>query len=136
MRALIDTNVILDVLCDRAELSESSSKIFKLSEVGLIEGYISALSIPKIMYILRKELNTEKTKNIIKRLSMIFKISDLKASDIQKAADFDFSDYEDALQSVCADRIKADCIITRNIKDFSNSPIPAVTPQTAIEKIT
>ena len=136
MRALIDTNVILDVLCDRGGLSESSSKIFKLSEVGLIEGYISPLSSPNIVYILRKELNTEKTKNIIKRLSMIFKISDLKTGDIQKAADLNFSDYEDALQSVCADRIKADCIITRNIKDFSNSPIPAITPQTAIEKIT
>ena len=136
MRALIDTNIILDVLCDRAGLSESSSKVFKLSEVGLIEGYISALSIPNIVYILRKELNNEKTKNIIKRLSMIFKISDLKAGDIQKAVDMDFSDYEDALQSICAGRIKADCIITRNIKDFSNSVIPAITPQTAIEKIT
>ena len=41
MKILIDTNVILDVLCDRTDFVESSSKIWKLCEVEKIDGYIS-----------------------------------------------------------------------------------------------
>ena len=135
MKLLIDTNVILDVLCNRAEFMEDASKIFKLCEIKKVEGYISALSIPNIVYIMRKELDSEMIKEILKTFSSIFTIVDLKAEDINKAANLDFKDYEDALQSVCAKRIKANYIVTRNIKDFSNSPITAIKPSELLERI-
>lgn len=65
MRILIDTNVILDVLCARENFVEASSKVWKYCEVHKIEGYISALSVPNIIYILRKELTPEKIQQII-----------------------------------------------------------------------
>lgn len=135
MRVLIDTNTILDVLCNRSEFAEDASKIFKLCEIGKLEGYISALSVPNIAYILRKELDAEKTKEILDRLSLIFKIADLKADDLKKAAALMFDDYEDALQSVCAGRIKANFIITRNIKDFTSSKVAAIKPTELLERI-
>ena len=128
MKALIDTNIILDVLCDRREFVKDSEKVFKLCEVKKIDGYISALSVPNIVYIMRKELDFKKIKNVIESLSLIFTITDLKADDINKAALMDFGDYEDAIQSACAERMQMDCIVTRNVKDFANSRIPAVTP--------
>ena len=118
MKVLIDTNVVLDVLCSRQEFLEASEKIFKLCEVNKISGYISALSIPNIIYIMRKELEPEKIKEILDKLMLIFNVVDLKAEDLKKAADLNFKDYEDAIQSVCASRVHADCIVTRNIRDF------------------
>lgn len=135
MRVLIDTNVILDVLCNRRGFVEEASKVFKFCEVNKIEGYISAISVPNIVYILRKELDAEKTKKILDQLSLIFKISDLKSDDLKKAANLMFDDYEDALQSVCASRIKANYIITRNIKDFTNSKVAAIKPSELLERI-
>ena len=135
MRVLIDTNVILDVLCNRQGFADDAAKIFKFCEVNKIEGYISAISVPNIVYILRKELDAEKTKDILKQLSLIFKIADLKADDLKKAANLMFNDYEDALQSVCASRIKANYIITRNIKDFTNSKVAAIKPSELLERI-
>ena len=41
MKILVDTNVILDVLCNRPEFVEASSKVWKYCEVDQIEGYIS-----------------------------------------------------------------------------------------------
>lgn len=38
-------------------------------------------------------------------------------------------DFEDCLQDECAKQVNADYIVTRNIKDFSKSDIPAVTPE-------
>jgi len=135
MKILIDTNVILDVLCNRRDFVEDSLKVFKYCEANKITGYISALSIPNIVYIMRKELDGEKIKEILTVLTSIFAVVDLRENDLIKAADLNFSDYEDALQSVCASRVKANYIVTRNIKDFQNSSVPAVKPSELFERI-
>lgn len=135
MKVLIDTNIILDVLCKRPAFYEDSAKIFKLCEVKKISGVISALSIPNIMYILRKELDADKTREILDSLMLIFSVADLKADDLKKAADMRLKDYEDAIQSACATRIKANYIVTRNIKDFSESKVTAIKPAELLDRI-
>lgn len=135
MKVLIDTNIILDVLCNRKDFVEDSAKVFKLCEVKKITGYISALSITNIVYIMRKELDMEKIGQILERLSLIFEIVDLRADDLKRAGKLDFKDYEDAVQSAQATRIKANYIITRNIKDFALSKVTAIKPSELIERI-
>ena len=135
MKVLIDTNIILDVLCKRPAFYEDSAKIFKLCEVKKISGVISALSIPNIVYILRKELDADKTREILDSLMLIFSVADLKADDLKKAADMRFKDYEDAIQSACATRIKANYIVTRNMKDFSESKVTAIKPAELLDRI-
>ena len=135
MKVLIDTNVILDVLCNRPDFIEDSSKIWKYCEIDKIDGYISALSIPNIVYILRKELTPKKTQQIIQQIMMIFNVVELKSSDLKSAAEMLADDFEDAIQMCCASRIKADYIITRNIRDFKNSKIIALKPSELLERI-
>lgn len=135
MKVLIDTNVILDVLCGRAEFLEASSRVWKYCEINKLSGVISALSVPNIVYILRKELDPDKTKEIIDRILLIFDVAELKAEDLRKAAEMKTSDYEDAIQMCCADRINADFIVTRNIRDFVSSPVPAVKPSELLDRI-
>lgn len=135
MRVLIDTNVILDVLCNRSEFVEDSSRVWKYCEVNQIEGYISALSVPNIVYILRKELTPQKTQQLIQQILMIFDVTDLKSSDLKNAAEMLSSDFEDAVQMCCANRIKADYIVTRNIRDFKESKVPALKPSEFLERM-
>lgn len=135
MKILIDTNVILDVLYNRKDFAEDSLKVFKYCETNQITGYISALSIPNIVCIMRKELDSERIKEILTVLTSIFTVVDLRQTDLIKAADLEFSDYEDAVQSVCASRIKVNYIVTRNIKDFKNSTVPAIKPSELLERI-
>ena len=47
MKVLIDTGIILDVLCSRQAFLDVSEKVFKLCEVKKITGYISALSLSR-----------------------------------------------------------------------------------------
>lgn len=135
MKVLIDTNIILDVLCGRQEFLEDSAKVFKLCEVRKISGYVSALSIPNIIYIMRKELDRRKIKDVLEKLSLIFTIADLRADDLKNAADMGFKDYEDAVQSACAFRIRADYIITRNVRDFAESKVAAIKPSELFERL-
>lgn len=128
MKVLIDTNVILDVLCNRKMFVEDSLNIFKLSETKQIDGYISALSIANIIYIMRKELSHINVKKILDMLSHIFNIIELNEQDLMEACNLQFNDYEDGIHCNQASRIKADYIITRNIKDYKNSVIKPISP--------
>ena len=66
---------------------------------------------------------------------MISKQTDLCVSDVQQAAGMQCNDYKDAIQSATAQRIHADFIITRNIKDFAKSKILAFTPAELLARI-
>ena len=135
MKVLVDTNVILDVLCNRKEFVADSLRVFQCCEAQHVTGYISALSISNIVYIMRKELDAEQIKEILHTFTMIFSVVELRESDLLKAAELSFGDYEDAIQSACAARVRADYIVTRNEKDFSTSPIPAISPTDLLKQL-
>ena len=128
MRLLIDGNIILDVLQNREPHVVDSAKIWKLCETDQAEGYVSALTFSNLVYIMRKELSPEKINEVFKSLGLIFRFTDLTVSDLTKAAEQQWDDFEDALQAATAERIHADNIITRNVKDFKQSKIVAFTP--------
>lgn len=131
---MIDTNILLDVLCKREGLYEDSLTIFKLCETKKVEGHISALSVANLIYILRKELDLEQVKQTIHLLNNIFKIDDLKQIDLLETVKRDFVDFEDSLQVLNGERIKASYLITRNTKHFANSVIPALTPSAFLKQ--
>ncbi len=82
-----------------------------------------------------KELDRERIREILHTLTMVFSVVELREGDLLKAAELPFDDYEDAIQSVCAARVRADYIVTRNGKDFSNSLIPAVSPTNLLKQL-
>lgn len=128
MKVLIDGNILLDVLQKREPHYEDSAKIWKMCEIDLIQGYISALTFANLVYVMRKELDSEIISEVLKKLSLIFSFEDLTALDISTAVDMKWDDFEDALQAATAKRIHADHIITRNVKDFKKSEVIAFTP--------
>ena len=135
MKILIDTNVILDVLCNRKSFMGDSLNIMRLCEAKKIVGCISALSIANIIYIMRKELNHEDIKLLLNKIGHILEIVDLKTNDLMMACIQEFNDYEDAIQSVQASRIKANFIVTRNIKDFDKSKVFTLEPKEFLEQM-
>lgn len=135
IKVLLDTNILLDVLADRAPFAQEAATVFKLCETRQITGVIYALSIPNIVYIMRRELDREQIAGVLQKLTAIFEVADMKADDLKKAAVSAIPDFEDALQSACAQRIKAQYIVTRNLKDFVNSKVMAIKPSELIERM-
>ncbi|MDY5652474.1 MAG: PIN domain-containing protein [Erysipelotrichaceae bacterium] len=135
MILLIDAIVLLDVIMKRQEFVKDSSVIWKLCETGKVKGYVSSLTIASIVDIMQKEMDPQKIEEVLSMLSMIFEFTDLCVSDIQQAARMQWNDYEDAIQSATAQRIHADFIITRNIKDFAKSKILTFTPVELLARI-
>ena len=135
MVLLIDANIILDVLLNRPEFVKDSALIWKLCETERAKGYVSALTFANIVYIMRKQLDPEKIKEVYQKLSLIFEFADFSVSDLTHATELNWKDFEDAVQSVTAERIHADYIITRNVRDFSQSKVMAFTPSELFARI-
>ncbi|MBR4702519.1 MAG: PIN domain-containing protein [Oscillospiraceae bacterium] len=128
MRLLIDGNIVLDVLQNRKEHVKDSAKIWKLCETEQAEGYVSALTFANLVYVMRKELTPESIGEVLNKLSLLFQFTELSAADLSKAAEMKWDDFEDALQSATAERVHADYLITRNVRDFQRSIVPALSP--------
>ncbi len=128
MRLLIDANILLDVLQNRQPHVRDSATVWKLCETSQDIGYVTALSFANLVYVMRKELDAERIRDVYKKMELIFRFTELSTADLTKAIDMGWDDYEDSLQCAAAERVKADYIITRNVKDFRNSNVLALTP--------
>ena len=135
MKLLIDANILLDVLQKREPHYRDSALIWKLCETEQAEGYVSALSFADLVYVMRKELDAEKVLDVQQKLALIFRFADLTAADITRAVEMQWDDFEDAVQAAAAERIHADHIITRNVRDFKQSRIVAFTPAEFLARI-
>ena len=134
MRLLIDANILLDVLQKREPHYKDSSLVWKLCETGQDEGFVSALTFANLVYIMRQELDAGQIRSVLDKLQLIFKFADYTVSDMEKAANLEWNDFEDAIQSVTAYRMAADYIITRNVRDFSKSAVTSFTPSEYLER--
>ena len=135
MNLLIDANVVIDVLEMRKPYFSNSKKVCECSELGLVNGFITSLSVANIMYVLHKNLSQSERSNVVRALNIMFNIEDTKGSDLVKAADLEWKDYEDAVQYVVAKRIGIDYIVSRNKKDFKLSDIQVLTPKEVLKLI-
>ena len=135
MKLLIDANILLDVLQNRENFVRASSMVWKLCETEQAKGYISALTFANLVYIMRKEMDAQRIEEVLHMLSLIFEFAELNDSDLFRAAALQWPDFEDAVQSVTAERVHADYIITRNVRDFSRSKVIAFTPDELLARL-
>lgn len=130
MRAVIDTCVIIDALQNREGFAENAQQIFLLAANRNITGYITAKSVTDIYYIMHRFFHDDKvTRKILNKLLIIFGIMDTSGEDCKQALLSNVSDFEDAVMIETAKRSEADCIVTRNTKDYVYSEITVYTPE-------
>ena len=133
----MDTNVVIDFLANRLPFSADAGNLFELSATGEIKIFISAVSYSNIYYILRRQgLPNHAILGLLESLSDISEIVDVSGQVIRQSLKTDFTDYEDAVQNLCALSIPGiNFIVTRDTKDFKKSTLPVLTPAEAIARI-
>lgn len=135
MVVLIDTNVIIDFLLKREPFSESAAEILKKCAKKEIVGYLAFHSIPNIWYILRK-VPVQNRREWLKDLCSFLYVTGASHEEVLKAIENEqFGDFEDCLQDKCAKSKGARYIITRNVSDFTESEVSAISPQEFLDMI-
>ena len=137
MRVLIDTNVILDVLQKREPFFTDSYRALRRALENDAECLISASAVTDIFYVLRKSLGSaqpQQAKEHIDQLAQVVSFADVQGMDIHTALMRAMLDFEDAVVDAVAERSGASYILTRNIKNFTGSVVPAILPADFLNK--
>ncbi|HOT14325.1 MAG TPA: PIN domain-containing protein [Bacteroidales bacterium] len=135
-KVFVDTNIVIDLLSRREPFFEEAAILFSLADKKQIELTVSSLTIANTSYALLRQLDSINAKSILRKLRLIVNILPLDDKIIGLALnDNTFSDFEDELQYFSAIENEQELIITRNLKDFKNSKLPAMTAKQFIETI-
>ena len=136
MRALIDTCVIIDALQNHAPFSEEAQTIFLAAANNQFIGCITAKASTDIYYLTHRITHDNKAaRDVPAKLFSIFEVLDTSGMDCRKAIPSQMSDYEDAVMIETALRTETDCIVTRNVRDYSKAGLPVYTPSEFIQKL-
>lgn len=131
---LIDTDVLIDVALGRKDFVESSSIILDLAETNQIKAFIAWHSISNFYYLVEANFKKATPLEFIRELLGFVKIAPTTTKEAIYALDLGLRDFEDAPQIAAAKVCNAEYIITRNIKHYKKSPIPALSPKQFIVK--
>ena len=130
MRAFIDTCVVIDALQSREPFAKDAQDIFLAAANNLFLGYISAKAVTDIYYLMHRHTHDDKaSRDILNKLFALFDVLDTAGIDCRKAVLSPVSDFEDAVMVETALRSEVDCIVTRNPRDFTKSPVPVYEPK-------
>ena len=131
---LLDTDVLIDIALDRRPHSGPASELLDRIEGGLEVAYIAWHTVSNFYYLVAPSRGGANARDFIVELTRFVRVAtDTEA--LHYAASLPMADFEDAMQVAAARSCGARCIVTRNIKDFARSPIPAITPQEAITQL-
>ncbi len=129
MRALIDTDVLLDVALAREPYLQASESVFHWAEMDRTAA-VAWHSLPNCAYVLKGA-----ARPYLNDVLEIFTVAPVSIMDAKRALSLPMSDVEDAFQSAAALAWRADYIVTRNVEDYVRSPVPALTPADFLKRL-
>jgi predicted nucleic acid-binding protein len=129
MKALIDTNILLDVIQERKPFDAPATQVWNLVEQRHLDGFVSAISFNNIFFVARKQSGRQVAMDAVRVVRRTFRLVPTDESVIDHAITSQVVDFEDAIQVAAAIAAQVECIITRNVRDFAASGIPAYTAE-------
>ena len=131
---LLDTDVLIDIALDRQPHAEPAIEILDRIERGLEPASIAWHSISNLYYLVKPTHGDATTRNFIRDLTEFVQVAQTDTASIRFATQLPMTDFEDAMQVAAAQACNAQYIVTRNIRDYQQSPIPAITPQQTLQR--
>lgn len=126
-KIFLDTNVVIDLLDKREAFYKAAVDIFTLAYKKKIVLYVSPMTYATASYLLRKR-GSEQTKLLLHNFRQLSRVTTADEKVVDEALASSFVDYEDGLQYYSALSKNVEVIVTRNVKDFSSSMLPVMTP--------
>ena len=124
MRALLDTSIVYDTLCKRPFDEEGLLQLKVMQAFGDVELWVSGKSYTDLFYLMNRELDSDTAQDLLEETLDWVKVCSVDEEDIARALQARWRDFEDSLVNVCAEKVKADYLVTRDIKGFGSTRIP------------
>lgn len=136
IKAMLDSNVILDALTSREPFNEHAEQLFLMAANDDYDGCITANSMTDIYYLVCKSADMTVAKRALQNLLQLYTIVAVNSDDCEDALEGPIEDFEDSLVAVCARKVQAEYIISRD-KAFlrADSPVPVIEPKDFLKKL-
>ena len=130
MIVLLDTNVVFDVIGKRQPHYAASNQVMCLCRRKALVGAVAFHTIANVFY----EYGQAAVPFLTHRVLHDFAVHGASSSMIQDVLRWGLADWEDALQAAAAQTAGASFIVTRNVKDFKFSRVPALEPAELLKR--
>ena len=127
-RILLDLNVILDVLLDRAPHAEAAAGVWAAVEEGDVEGFLAAHCVTTLHYLATRSRGRDFGDRCVSDILSVFAVAPVDGSVLSEAAAMRWEDFEDAVCAASAKAAGCHLITTRDPRVFKGSPCPPLTP--------
>ncbi|MGH7546042.1 MAG: PIN domain-containing protein [Gemmatimonadota bacterium] len=128
MRILFDTNVVLDVLLNRAPHARIAAELLARVERRTLVGLLGSTSITTLHYLLRKARGDAGARTHVRRLLELFEVAAVTRPVLERALDLGFGDFEDAVLHESALLAGADGVVTRDPDGFRRAEVRVYRP--------
>lgn len=125
---LIDLNVVLDVVQQREPHYAASAAVLEQVVAGQITGCLPVHAFTTLHYLVQRYQNSVKADSVISWLLKYFQVAGTSHQDLVRAQLLGWTDFEDAVVAIAAETAICTHILTRNVQDFKDSAVQALTP--------
>lgn len=126
---LVDLNVVLDVVQARQPLFQASANVIDRVASKHEKGALAAHAVTTVHYLVARYRNRKAADETVGWLFRHFRIATVGENELRRAHGMAWPDFEDAVVAAAAESADCSCIVTRNVRDFKNAPVPAYTPE-------
>lgn len=133
MNLLLDTNVLVDYYAQREPFAEDTNRIVAAQLLGDVELWACPHSFPDISYILRRAIPLQELQHMMLASLEFITVCSTGHEDIVASLQAGWDDPEDALVERCAERVKADYLITRDKSGFMQAKVATLSPHEWLE---
>ena len=128
---LLDTDILIDVALRRMPYATAAGDLLDLLEQRPGTAWIAWHTLSNFYDLHSPTRGRSNTKNFLVDLVRFVNVAQTTTKSFLLAARLQMKDFEDALQVAAAVACEAEVIVTRNIRDYTHSPVRAVTPESA-----
>ena len=125
MRVLIHTDIVLDLLLDRAPHAAAAAELFTAIENGRLTACMAATTVTAVHHLLVRALGAERAAQETRKLLTLCEVAPVARPVLEAALGTAFPDFDDAVVCESARHGGAELVVTRKLRDFSNGKLTA-----------
>ena len=133
MNLLLDTNVLIDYLGRKAPFFHDAQMLVAAGYFKDATLWTPAGSVKDAFCVLSRYVASERIQDALVQAFELITPVTLSKDDLVQAARLKWPDFENCLVAMAALKCKADYIITRDVRGFERSMVPAISPAEWLE---
>lgn len=126
---LIDLNVVLDVVQKKEPHYSASAAVMGRVTDGRVAACLPAHAFTTLHYLVSRHQTKAAANRVVDWLLRYFEVAGTTRHELERAKALEWPDFEDAVVAAAAESSSCTHIVTRNIRDFRDSPVAALTPE-------